>query len=91
MDFRDTIRIAVDISADTWELNILKDIILLIEHEGTDHSASLEPEGLRKLEDLKATHESLTYKEKEILDIEQVQRDKLKTENKCLKLFHLYL
>jgi len=47
--------------------------------KGTDHAASLEPEGLRKLvRDLKATHESLTYKEKEILDIEQVQRDKLK-------------
>lgn len=47
--------------------------------KGTDHAASLEPEGLRKLvRDLKATHESLTYKEKEILDIEQIQRDKLK-------------
>ena len=47
--------------------------------KGTDHSASLEPEGVRKLvRDLKATHQSLTYKEKEILDIEQVQRDKLK-------------
>jgi sialic acid synthase len=47
--------------------------------KGTDHAASLEPEGLRKLvRDLKAAHESLTYKEKEILDIEQVQRDKLK-------------
>jgi len=47
--------------------------------KGTDHSASLEPEGLRKLvRDLNATHESLTYKEKEILDIERVQRDKLK-------------
>jgi len=47
--------------------------------KGTDHSASLEPEGVRKLvRDLKATHASLTYKEKEILDIEQVQRDKLK-------------
>tara|TARA_B100001059_G_scaffold20638_1_gene16749 strand:+ start:5314 stop:6183 length:870 start_codon:yes stop_codon:yes gene_type:complete len=47
--------------------------------KGTDHSASLEPEGVRKLvRDLKATHQSLTYKEKEVLDIEQVQRDKLK-------------
>lgn len=47
--------------------------------KGTDHAASLEPEGMRKLvRDLKAAHQSLTYKEKEILDIEQVQRDKLK-------------
>jgi len=47
--------------------------------KGTDHSASLEPEGMRKLvRNLKATHKSLTNKEKEILDIEQVQRDKLK-------------
>lgn len=47
--------------------------------KGTDHSASLEPEGMRKLvRNLKATYESLTHKQKEILDIEQVQRDKLK-------------
>ena len=47
--------------------------------KGTDHSASLEPEGMRKLvRNLKATYKSLTNKEKEILDIEQVQRDKLK-------------
>lgn len=47
--------------------------------KGTDHSASLEPNGLRKLcRDLKATHEALNYKKAEILDIEQVQRDKLK-------------
>jgi len=47
--------------------------------KGTDHSASLEPEGMRKLvRNLIATYKSLTNKEKEILDIEQVQRDKLK-------------
>lgn len=47
--------------------------------KGTDHAASLEPTGMRKLcRDLKATFEALTYKESEILEIEQVQRDKLK-------------
>ena len=50
--------------------------------KGTDHSASLEPTGLRKLSrDLKATYKSLTYKQSDILSIEQVQRDKLKFRN----------
>jgi N-acetylneuraminate synthase len=47
--------------------------------KGTDHSASLEPAGMKKLcRDLKATYEALKFKESEILQIEQVQRDKLK-------------
>ncbi len=47
--------------------------------KGTDHSASLEPDGLRRLcRDLKAINKALTYKKKDILDIEQIQRDKLK-------------
>ena len=47
--------------------------------KGTDHAASLEPDGIRKLKrNLVATYESLTLKESEILPIEQVQRDKLK-------------
>lgn len=47
--------------------------------KGTDHAASLEPAGLRKLvRDVNATYESLSYKKTEILEIEQVQRDKLK-------------
>ncbi|MFY0712117.1 N-acetylneuraminate synthase family protein [Seonamhaeicola sp. NFXS20] len=47
--------------------------------KGTDHAASLEPAGMRKLcRDLKATYEALNYKDSEILEIEQVQRDKLK-------------
>ena len=47
--------------------------------KGTDHAASLEPGGFKKLvRDLNSTHEALTFKEKEILDIEKVQRDKLK-------------
>lgn len=47
--------------------------------KGTDHSASLEPAGLKKLvRDLHAAYNSLNYKKTEILDIEKVQRDKLK-------------
>ncbi len=51
--------------------------------KGTDHSASLEPAGLKKLcRDLHATCDSLTYKTSEILGIEKVQRDKLKYRSK---------
>lgn len=47
--------------------------------KGTDHSASLEPQGLQKLaRDLRVSALALNYKEKEILDIEEVQRKKLK-------------
>ena len=47
--------------------------------KGTDHAASLEPEGIRDLvRNLQAVHESLTYKTEEVLPIEQVQRNKLK-------------
>ncbi|WP_075603309.1 N-acetylneuraminate synthase family protein [Saccharicrinis aurantiacus] len=47
--------------------------------KGTDHAASLEPEGVRRLvRDLKAVNKALQFKEKDILDIEQVQREKLK-------------
>lgn len=47
--------------------------------KGTDHAASLEPQGIRKLvRDLEAVRKSLTHKGQEILDIEKVQREKLK-------------
>lgn len=47
--------------------------------KGTDHAASLEPPGMSKLvRNLMATHEAMAYKQKEILDIEEVQREKLK-------------
>lgn len=47
--------------------------------KGTDHAASLEPTGLRKLcRDISNVSKALTYKEKDILEIEKVQRDKLK-------------
>lgn len=47
--------------------------------KGTDHAASLEPDGLRKLvRDCKAVYKALTYKKTDILEIESVQREKLK-------------
>jgi len=72
--------IAVDIAAytlgATW---VERHFTLDRTWKGTDHSASLEPSGLRKLSrDLKATHKALSYKQSDILDIEKVQRDKLK-------------
>lgn len=46
---------------------------------GTDHAASLEVPGLQKLiRNLHQTHESLQYKKEDILEIESVQRQKLK-------------
>ena len=47
--------------------------------KGTDHAASLEPDGLRRLwRDLKATEKSLRRKPEEILPVEAPQRAKLK-------------
>lgn len=47
--------------------------------KGTDHAASLEPDGVRKLvRDCHSVAKALTYKSKDILDIEEEQRDKLK-------------
>ena len=47
--------------------------------KGTDHAASLEPDGLRKLvRDARAVSAALTYKPAAIVDIEAPQRAKLK-------------
>lgn len=47
--------------------------------KGTDHAASLEPDGMRKLtRDLRNVYKSLSFKQSELLDVEKVQRDKLK-------------
>lgn len=47
--------------------------------KGTDHAASLEPDGVRKLvRDCHAVAKALTEKREDILDIEKIQRDKLK-------------
>jgi sialic acid synthase len=72
--------VALDISAFTlgakWiERHFTKDRTW----KGTDHAASLEPQGLQKLvRDLNAAYEALHFKTSEILPIEQAQRDKLK-------------
>lgn len=47
--------------------------------KGTDHAASLEPDGVRKLaRDCRAVYKALTYKKDDVLDLEKVQRNKLK-------------
>lgn len=47
--------------------------------KGTDHAASLEPDGVRKLaRDCRAVAKALTYKNSDILEIEKEQREKLK-------------
>ncbi len=47
--------------------------------KGTDHAASLEPGGLQKLvRDLNASYKALQYRDKDILEIEEPQRAKLK-------------
>lgn len=72
--------IAIDVAAYTlgaeWiERHFTKDRTW----KGTDHAASLEPIGLSKLvRDLNNTYKALSYKEFEILEIESVQREKLK-------------
>lgn len=72
--------ISVDISAYTLGASYIERHYTLDRTwKGTDHAASLEPDGVRKLvRNLNAVHEALTYKESEILPIEMVQRDKLK-------------
>lgn len=47
--------------------------------KGTDHAASLEPDGVRKLvRDCHAVAKALKFKPSDILDVEKVQREKLK-------------
>lgn len=47
--------------------------------KGTDHAASLEPQGIQKLaRDLRNVTLALTFKSEDVLDIEKVQRKKLK-------------
>jgi N-acetylneuraminate synthase len=47
--------------------------------KGTDHAASLEPDGMRKLaRDIRNVHKALSFKQTEVLSVEAVQREKLK-------------
>ena len=77
--------IAVDIAAFTLGANIIERHYTIDRTwKGTDHAASLEPMGLRKLSrDLDAVYGALSFKSTDILPIEQVQRDKIK--NKKIK------
>ena len=72
--------IAVDVAAFTLGANIIERHYTIDRTwKGTDHAASLEPMGLRKLaRDLNAVYSALSFKSMDILPIEQVQRDKLK-------------
>ena len=47
--------------------------------KGTDHAASLEPDGMRKLKrDIEVFKSAYNYKNREILKSEESQRKKLK-------------
>lgn len=74
------IGIAADIAAYTLGANYIERHYTLDRTwKGTDHSASLEPEEMRRLvKDLKDIQMALAYKKEEVLDIEKVQRKKLK-------------
>lgn len=72
--------IAVDVAAYTLGAEwIERHYTLDRTWKGTDHAASLEPDGIRRLcRDLQATYKALTFKSAEVLPIEEVQRKKLK-------------
>lgn len=74
--------IAVDVAAYTLGASIIERHYTIDRTwKGTDHAASLEPMGLRKLSrDVNAVYKALQYKNQDILPIEQVQRDKLKNQ-----------
>ena len=72
--------ISIDISAYTLGARYVERHFTLDRTwKGTDHAASLEPDGLRKLvRNLNASYESLRYKTKDLLDVEIEQKKKLR-------------
>lgn len=74
------IGIAVDIAAHALGAEYIeRHFTLDRDWKGTDHQASLAPDGLHRLvRDLTATHKSLSHKRSQILPVEKVQRKKLK-------------
>ena len=72
--------IAADIAAMTLGAELIERHFTLDRTwKGTDHAASLEPDGLRKLcRDVKNVHSALKNKDTDILPVEAVQREKLK-------------
>lgn len=73
--------IAVDVAAMTLGAEIVERHFTLDRTwKGTDHAASLEPTGFKKLvRDLTNVSKTLNFKSKDILDIEEIQRRKLKS------------
>ena len=76
--------IAIDVAAYTLGASIFERHYTLDRtFKGTDHAASLEPDGIRRLKrNLENTQAALRFKTEDILPIEQVQRDKLKYRKK---------
>lgn len=72
--------IALDVSAYTLGATVFeRHFTLNRTWKGTDHAASLEPDGLRRTKrNVMSAWKALTYKKEEILPIEKVQREKLK-------------
>ena len=72
--------IAIDMAAYTLGANwIERHYTLDRTWKGTDHAASLEPDGMRKLvRNLNSVYTSMSYKETEILEVEKFQMMKLK-------------
>jgi sialic acid synthase len=72
--------IAIDIAAVTLGAQYIERHFTLDRTwKGTDHAASLEPDGLRRLSrDIDSISKALTYKKQEILEVEKLQRKKLK-------------
>ena len=76
--------IAIDIAAYTLGASYIERHYTLDRTwKGTDHAASLEPDGVRKLKrNLEATYKALKQKPQQILPIEIEQRNKLKYRGK---------
>ena len=76
--------IAFDVAAYTLGANYIERHFTLDRTwKGTDHAASLEPDGIRRLNrNLTSLHSALRYKDKDILDAEMNARKKLKKINR---------
>jgi len=74
--------IAFDIAAFTLGANYIERHFTLDRTwKGTDHAASLEPDGIRRLnKNLQSTFHALKYKDEDILKVEMTTRNKLKKE-----------
>lgn len=83
--------IALDVSAYTLGATVFeRHFTLNRTWKGTDHAASLEPDGLRRTKrNVMSAWQALTYKKEEILPIEKAQREKLKyrEENEICRKF----